>query len=194
MTDISKTVEPKSDQANADDFLAGAKTIEVESVKVVAGDQPVHIGFKGDNKKPYKPCKSMRRVMIMAWGSNGEDYIGQKMTLFCDPDVKWAGSPVGGIRISHMTNLPNNQKMRVMLTETRGKRGAYVVEPLIVEPKQTLSDGEYERFCADLEVAETMPELSEIAGLIKDGNFDKEGSAKLREKYQEAVKRVRESK
>jgi len=194
MTDISKTVEPKSDQANADDFLAGSKTIEIESVKVVAGDQPVHIGFKGDNKKPYKPCKSMRRVLIMAWGSNGEDYIGQQMTLFCDPDVKWAGSPVGGIRISHMSGLPNNEKLRLMLTETRGKRGAYVVEPLIVAPKETLSEDEYGRFCASLELSETMPELSEIAADIKAGNFDKEGSAKLREKYQEAVKRVRESK
>ena len=39
--DISKTIAPKSDQLNADDLIAGPKTITVTGVKLVAEDQPV---------------------------------------------------------------------------------------------------------------------------------------------------------
>ena len=193
MTDISKTIEPKSDQLNSDDLLTGPRTVEIESVNVVSGDQPVHINYKGGEGKPFKPCKSMRRILIMAWGSDGEKYIGQKMTLWCDPSVKWAGYPVGGIRISHMTGLPNDKTMRVMLTETRGKRGAYSVDPLVVSPKQTLSDAEFERFGALINDATTMAELSVIAGKIKDANFDADGGATLRAEYQKAVDVIRAS-
>ena len=69
--DISKTIAPKSEQLNADDLIAGPRTITVTSVSFVAEDQPVAIHFAGDEGKPYKPCKSMRRVLVRAWGADG---------------------------------------------------------------------------------------------------------------------------
>ena len=69
--DISKTIAPKSEQLNADDLIAGPRTITVTSVKLVAEDQPVAIHFAGDEGKPHKPCKSMRRVLVRAWGADG---------------------------------------------------------------------------------------------------------------------------
>ena len=36
--------------------------------------EPVRVTIaEGDNRKPYKPCKSMRRVMVHCWGADGND-------------------------------------------------------------------------------------------------------------------------
>lgn len=131
MNDISKlrdTIVPKSDQFNADDLLAGPITVAVVGVK--RGDtaeQPISIEIDG-GRHPYKPCKSMRRVMIAAWGDDGRKWVGQRMTLYCDPDVKFGGVKVGGIRISHMTGI--NGRLTVMLTTTRSKRSEFSVQEL----------------------------------------------------------------
>lgn len=133
MTDLAKTIIPKSDQLNADDLIAGPITITITEVRGVDGDQPIAIHFEGDNRKPYKPCKSMRRVMVHAWKSDGNAYVGHRMTLYSDPDVAFGGIKVGGIRISHMSHI--DHEMVVPLTVTRGKRSPYTVRPLQAELK-----------------------------------------------------------
>jgi hypothetical protein len=122
---------PKSDQLNADDLIAGTRTITVTGVRANEGspEQPVSISFEGDDGKPYKPCKSMRRVMVHVWGPDAKTYIGRAMTLYCDPNVQFGGMKVGGIRISHMSHMEKPQTMA--LTTTRSKRAPYVVQPLI---------------------------------------------------------------
>lgn len=128
MNDLSHTIKPKSDQLNADDLIAGAVTVTVQAVHVYESpDQPVAVEI-GNGFQPYKPCKSMRRLMIAVWGKHDTDWIGQSMTLYCDPSVKWAGMEVGGIRISHMTGIDKPYSMA--LTATRGKRKPYTVQPL----------------------------------------------------------------
>lgn len=133
MTDVSNlrsTIEPKSDQLNADDLIGTSKTITVTAVKSGTPDQPVTINYEGDNGRPYKPCKSMRRVLIHLWGDDGRQWAGHSMTLYCDPEVKFGGVKVGGIRISHMTGI--ERPVDVALTVTRGKRAPYKIEPLQV--------------------------------------------------------------
>lgn len=129
--DVSDTIKAKSDQLNADDLFSGAITIKVTSVKRVGDEQPIAIHYEGDEGRPYKPCKSMRRILVSAWGANANEWIGQSMTLFRDPKVKWAGQEVGGIRISHMTGL--SKKLIVSLTASKQSRKPYTVEPLKVE-------------------------------------------------------------
>lgn len=127
--DMRQTIVPKSDQLNADDLIAGPMTIKVTEVKIKGGsEQPVAIHFEGDKGKPYKPCKSMCRVMVAAWGADSSKYVGRSMTLYCDPKVKWAGMEVGGIRISHMTDIP--ESMTMALTVTRANKKPYTVKPL----------------------------------------------------------------
>ncbi len=131
MSDLSKTVAPKSDQLNFDDFPAGkTKTIVITDVKVTTGDQPAAIHYEGDAGKPWKPCKSMRRVLMAAWGSDGQTYRGRMVTLYGDPEVKFGGDKVGGIRISHMSHIPH--ALYLPLTVTRGSRKPYKVEVLTV--------------------------------------------------------------
>lgn len=129
MTDLSTTIAPKSDQLNADDLIPGPRTITVTRVNGNKDpDQPISVYFEGDNGKPYKPGKSMRRVLVYLWGKNGEDYVGRSMTLYRDPEVTFGKDKVGGIRISHMSHIDGEQTMP--LTVTRGQRKPYVVQPL----------------------------------------------------------------
>jgi len=136
MTDISTTTAPKSDQANYDDFIGGKTlTIKITKVSVVAGDQPVSIHYEGDNGKPYKPGKSMRRVLVHVWGKDGNAYIGRSMTLYGDPTVQFGGMAVGGIRISHMSHI--DAPVTMALTATRAKRTPFTVKPLILTDAPT---------------------------------------------------------
>ena len=119
MIDLTPTIQAKSDQLNADD-LAEPKTIKITEVKAGNNEQPICIHYEGDNGRPYKPCKTMRRVLVRAWGKDGTDYAGRQMTLFNDPSVTWAGQKVGGIRISHLSHIKS--ELIIPLVVSRGKK------------------------------------------------------------------------
>lgn len=135
MIDISTTIDPKTEQVSADSLLPGPITITVTRV-VASGsaDQPISIYFEGDDNKPYKPCKSCRRILFQLWGKDGASYVGKRMKLFRDPAVKFGGEAVGGVRIAAMSDI-GDKPVTLMLTVTRGSRKPYVVEPLRDEPK-----------------------------------------------------------
>ena len=129
ISDLAATIVPKSDQLNADDLLTGPLTVTVTGVSAHdAADQPISVHIEG--QRPYKPCKSMRRVLITAWGKDGRVWAGRSMTLYCDPDVMFGGVKVGGIRISHMSHI--ERELAMSLTATRGKKASYKVKPLSV--------------------------------------------------------------
>ena len=129
--DLTPTITAKSDQLNADDLISGAITIKVTGIKGTSEPtQPIAIGYEGDNGKPYKPCKSMRRVLVAAWGANGAEYVGRSMTLYRDNDVSFGGIKVGGIRISHMSHI--DAPLTMALTVTRASRKPYTVGKLEV--------------------------------------------------------------
>lgn len=129
--DMTRVIEPKSDQINADDFMAGPKTFRIKGVSITPGsEQPVSIAL--EDSKPWKPCKSMNRLLVAAWGSDAKEYAGRSVTLYRDPKVKWGGMEVGGIRVSHLSHIERD--MIVALTMTKGKRAPYTVKPLKAEP------------------------------------------------------------
>lgn len=128
MNDMTQVIVPRSDQINADDLLAGPISVKIREVKVKAGqEQPVSIFIEGTDKA-YRPCKSMCRVLVNAWGADTSKYIGREMTLYCDPKVKWGGMEVGGIRISHMSDI--NAAMTMALTVTRANKKPFTVLPM----------------------------------------------------------------
>ncbi len=133
ITDLRSTIVPKSDQLNAEQLLGGPMTITVTDVRTGSGeDQPVSIHYEADNGRPYKPCKTMRKVLILAWGHDARGWIGKSMTLFNDPSVKFGGMDVGGIRISHMSGLPKD--IHVSLTATKGKKAPHAIKRLDMGP------------------------------------------------------------
>ena len=131
MIDISQTTAPKSDQLNSDDLIGGPRTITITRVSAnEGGDQPINVFFEGDDNKPFRPCKGMRRVMMAIWGNNGATYAGKSMTIWRDPSVTWGGMAVGGIRISHMSHMDRDTTLAI--TESKTKRKPLVVRMLSV--------------------------------------------------------------
>jgi len=130
--DVTKAIQPKSDQINADSLVTGPMTIKVRDVKVdPTGEQPIWVNFEGDDNKPWKPCKTAARCLATIWGANAAQWIGMSCTIFNDPTVTWGGAAVGGIRVSHMEGL---DKPRVLsLTKTRGKKGSITIQPLVTK-------------------------------------------------------------
>jgi hypothetical protein len=135
---IENTIVPKSDQLNADDLIGGPRTITITGVKAGSAEQPVVINYQNDDGHPYKPGKSMRRVLVAMWGSEASAYVGRSLTLYRDPDVKFGGMDTGGIRISHATHI--DAPFRIALTVTRGKRAPFTVQPLKIAPAETPPD------------------------------------------------------
>lgn len=130
-SDMSKVIQPKSDQINADDFLSGPRTFRIKSVSITPGtEQPVTIQL--EDSKPWRPCKSMSRLLVAAWGPDAKVYAGRSVTLYCDPKVKWGGMEVGGIRVSHMSHIDTD--LVLALTMTKGKKAPTRVKPLKAEP------------------------------------------------------------
>lgn len=128
VTNLGDTIKPKSDQLNADDLITGPINVTITGVRRGSADQPIVIDIVGH--MPFKPCKTMRRLLIMAWGDNGHEWVGRSMTLYNDPTVKWAGVAIGGIRISHVSHIQKPQSF--MLTTSRAKKSEHTVHPLIV--------------------------------------------------------------
>jgi len=132
MSDMSQVIIPRSDQINADSLLSGPITITITKVDIKAGtEQPITIHYEGEDGKPWRPCKSMARCLVAAWGPDSKAYTGRSLTLFCDPKVKWGGMEVGGIRVSHMSHIDN--AMTMALTVTRGNKKPFTVKPLTVK-------------------------------------------------------------
>ena len=130
--DVRAAMAPASAQLNADDLIGGPATVTITGInlsKVTGqkGEQPLSVIIDG-GFKPWKPCKSMMRVLSSEWGTNAAKWIGRSVTLYRDPAVKFGGDQVGGIRISHMSHI--NKRLTLSLTVTRGNRAPYTVEPL----------------------------------------------------------------
>jgi hypothetical protein len=134
--DIAATLEAKSSQLNTDDLIAGPKTITITKVSAGSAEQPVAVSFEGDSGKPWYPCKIMRRVLVAAWGADASQYVGRRVTLFRDPGVTYGGIQVGGIRVSHLSDLDG--PLSIALTVTRQKRSPYKVQPLPASPAEDL--------------------------------------------------------
>lgn len=132
--DMSQFVEAKTDQLTADDLIGAPRTIKITRVTGSDGEQPVSIWFEGDNGKPFRPCKTMRRVLLAVWGRYASDYVGRSMTLYRDDKVTFGGLEVGGIRISHMSHI--DKEMLVVVMKTKGKKAGIKILPLRQEPQE----------------------------------------------------------
>lgn len=136
--DMAVAVAAKSDQLNADEIMGAPITVTITGAKVDSSqEQPVSLELEGWSGKPYKPGRSMSRVLVAAWGADSSKYVGQRLTLYRDPDVRFGGIMVGGIRISHMSGL--SSALHVPLTVTRGRKAVFTVQPLPDTPTRPVA-------------------------------------------------------
>lgn len=169
--DLTDTIIARADQLNADDLISGPITVTITSVSKVSKDQPIVIGITG-GRQPYKPCKTMRRILVDVWGTKGQEYVGKSLTLYRNPDVLFGGEKVGGIEISHMSGLTRTRE--ITLAVTRGKKKKYVVQPLrdhVSEWRQKMSD------CT------TVDQLKQIGQQLGKAGLSDDDRAVLRDYY-----------
>lgn len=125
--DMSRFIEAKSDQINSDDLIGGPRTFTVQGVTANEGEQPVNVWLEGE-ERVFRPCKTIRRVMVAMWGADANQYVGRSMTLFRDADVQFGGMKVGGLRISHMSHIDGARDVVVM--KSKGKKAGMKILPL----------------------------------------------------------------
>lgn len=126
--DLTASIVPKSDQLNAEDLLAGPITVTIKDVTAGSSEQPFNINLIERPGRPYRPSKSMRRILVVAWGAEASEYTDRQLTLARNPEIMFGGVKVGGIEIRAMSNL--DKPLTIALTVTRGKRKDFTVQPL----------------------------------------------------------------
>ncbi len=127
MTTLAEALAPRSDQLNSDDLISGPRVLKITAARISKEDRATKIvlNFEGDNGKPWKPCKTMGRAMVMAWAITDEkQLVGKSVRVYRDPEVKFGDQgAVGGIRISHMSDIA--KPVSVKLTVSQGKKGMF---------------------------------------------------------------------
>lgn len=129
--DITSTTTPDSTQVNAEDLLTGPRVVTITGVRAGTSEQPVNIDLAEFPGRAYRPSKTMRRVLVALWGPEASAYVGRRLRIYRDPDVRFGKDVVGGIKIAAMSHI--DKPVTVALTVTRGRRAPHTVEPLAVE-------------------------------------------------------------
>ena len=173
--DISDSLAANSNQQNYDEYLAGPKTVTVSEVKKGSAEQPVEVHLVEFPGKPFKPAKSVRRVLAAAWGTDASAWAGRRMTIYGDPEVRYAGKAVGGLRVSHVSHI--DKPVTVALTVTRGKREPFTVKPLAAPAPYTPSQD----FLALMADATTPDEKNKVWQQATEDGADQAYLARLKQ-------------
>jgi len=126
--DVTDLIQAKSDQLNADDLAGVPRVIEITDVSKGNAESPIIISYKGDNGRPFKPCKTVRRILAAAYGNMTGEWLGKQLKLYCDNSVVYAGQEVGGIRIAAMSDI--KKRLVLKLSKTRGKKVEHIIDIL----------------------------------------------------------------
>jgi hypothetical protein len=142
---VKITADPRSDQWNADDFIGGPRTFTIAGVKVGAAEQKYDVELVEGQGRVWRPPLTMLRLLIAAWGDETKMWAGRRVTLYRDESIRFGSDAVGGVRVSHMSNLPNGKPFSVKVTKTRGRREIITVEPLTESPAPSLKSRVWDR-------------------------------------------------
>lgn len=169
--DISQTTKPRSDQMNADDVTIPV-TVTIRDVRAGNAEQPVEVHVDGYEGRPYKPGKSMRRVLVALWGPEASAYVGRRLTLFNDQTIRFGKEVTGGIRISHASHI--DKPLTIPLTVTRGRRAPFTVQPL---PDAPVPADQVSKAVIAVHGARTVVRLDEVVEYARKLGID--GAAEL---------------
>lgn len=132
--------EPKSDQINADDLAAGQTLIITVRAVRPGPDAKQALDIVSDHPRVYRPCLTMRRVLMACWGgvTDGQldpaAWVGKRIELYTDPTVRFGQEVTGGLRIRALSGIAKSWSSS--LTTTKGKRALYTVGVLPDAPQQ----------------------------------------------------------
>lgn len=133
--DISKALVAKSDQLNAADLTGAPIVATIKDVRRGDAVKPVIVDLEGMDGRPWKPSKGMLRVVARAWGTESDKWIGRLVKLVNNPEVIYAGEPVGGVEVIAMSHIdkPFTEPVRISQKKVKQHTVAVLAEP-ITEP------------------------------------------------------------
>ena len=195
--DMSLFTQAKSDQLNAIDIAADAIVVRVTRVSAnLAGDgtQPISIHYEGDNGKPFKPCLTMRRLLMKAWGKRADQYVSRSMRLYCDPEVTFGKDKTGGIRINALSHIAKNIRMALPAAKGRFKEHTVEVLETGADPMRAKAETWADDHITAINGAETTEQLEAV--LAKGASAREKLSANhpdLADKVNVAISQARDS-
>lgn len=130
--DISETLAPDSQQLDAIELVNAPRTFRIERVSKGPDDQPVQIHLEGF-PRPWRPGKSMRRVLAACWGTDASVYVGRSVRLYCDESVMFGKERVMGTRIEALSHIDGVKSVPLLVS--RGKSAMFTVQPLTEAPR-----------------------------------------------------------
>jgi hypothetical protein len=150
---IEDTLAPTSDQLDAVDLLGGPRTFTISDVSRGNAEQPVNVHL-AEFPRVWRPGKSMRRVLAACWGPEASEWVGRRVTLYCDEKVTFGNDVVGGTRISHLSHLDKAKKIPLLVK--RGKSATFTVQPLTEEAAPPEPTAEEVAACTDVDELKAM--------------------------------------
>jgi hypothetical protein len=121
-------IKKNTDQLNYEDFLGGlTRIVTIAEVKDGKKEAQYDIAIEGDNRF-WRPPATVLKLLVLAYGNSRSAWVGKSAQLYGDPDVKMKGVRVGGIRVSHVSDI--EKPLTASLTVTRGQTGTFTVQPL----------------------------------------------------------------
>lgn len=125
--DVTDYWAPTSEQMDAVDLPTPRIFTVTSATQNSDKGRPVNVHF-AEFDRPWRPGKSMGRVLRQCWGPKTAAWIGHRVELFCDPEVTYGKDKVGGIRIGRLSHIDGPQ--RVLLLISQGRSSVYNVQPL----------------------------------------------------------------
>lgn len=120
--DISKALVAKSDQLNASDLTGAPIVATIEAVRRGDAAKPVIVDLVGMKGRPWKPSKGMLRVVAHAWGVESDAWVGRSVKLVNNPEVIYAGEPVGGVEVIAMSHIDKPFTIPVRISQKKVKQ------------------------------------------------------------------------
>ena len=160
--DIRDSIVPNSEQLNAEDLLTGPIVVKITRISTGPKDQPVFVHLEGYTRT-FRPCKTCRRILSKLWTEDSDNWIGKQLKLYCDPTVVWGGKTVGGVRISHLSDIDGPTTLK--LTKTRTAKVDITILPLetITPDEQAYIDDAK----ANIAEAQSAADLQSIGAILK---------------------------
>ncbi|OBB15489.1 hypothetical protein A5731_00545 [Mycolicibacterium conceptionense] len=163
--DMSETIAADSTQINAVDLAIPVTVTITGSSAGPDAKQPVNLEVAEFPGRVYRPCKSMRRLIVEAWGKDTKAYVGRQITLYNEKSVKFGSSNTGGIRIKALTHI--DQSFSSTQMESQRKYVTYTIEKLPDPITAADADAIRDRITK----ADTLDALESIAAELKALNL-----------------------
>jgi len=132
--DITDALAPASDQLDAVE-LVNPRTFTIDTGSKLGtrdGKTVAEIRL-ADFPRVWRPSKGMLDVLAACWGTDGKQWAGRSLTLYCDPNVMFGPDKVGGIRISHLSHIDKPRTLMIRANGV-GRKKPWHVEPLADAP------------------------------------------------------------